>query len=211
VTPDQEARATAISAAASFCAPISGVADQQMPDGSIRRGIPNIEDVLFVADVFYGYVQGGREEALRIYGTSDKQQTPAVKDVELREQRPVQDVPLPEPELPATPSEPQPPVDPVASTGACEGVEGGSPVADIIPIEARGSATKEQSNARSYLNRVKEKRAESIYKRALVAKVEEHRQRLRDEAESSGVLHFTLRVDGKDQELVQHLTSLWSG
>lgn len=195
MTPEQEIRAVAIQAAASFCAPISGVAARQ---------IPNLDDVLFVADVFYGYVQGGWEEALRIDATSEKQQQEShVKSVELREQTPAQGTspsrPEPQPEPPA----PVPPTPEPASTN-----EGETPIADIIPIEARGVVTKEQSSARRAVDRIKRKRAEKIVNEFKVAKVEEHRQRLREEAEESGLLGFLVTVNGRELELGSYLASL---
>lgn len=96
MTPEQEIRAAAISAAATFCAPIGGASNGH---------IPAPEDVLFVADVFYGYVQGGWEEALKVYATSEKQQAaPTVRNVELREGPPVEDILLPELGVTAHPS-----------------------------------------------------------------------------------------------------------
>lgn len=195
MTPEQEIRAVAVQAAAAFCAPISNVHE---------RNIPNVENVLFVADVFYGYVQGGWEEALRIHATSDKtSDEPSTKSVELRERRPVQDAPLPEsvqPEQSRPSAKSAPPAEAPQEKVPSD--------ADVIPIQARGVVTKEQVGARRYFDKMKRERAEHILKRARVAKAQEHKERLREDAEESGLLGVLVEVDGTEMELGQYLASL---
>lgn len=193
MTPEQEIRAAAVQAAASFCAPI----------GSAGQSIPDMEDVLFVADVFKGYVENGWEAALQIYATSAKQQvSQSGQDVELREQHPVQDVQLPQAEAPT-----QQPLTPSApATDVVPEIE--PPSADVIPIEARGVVTKKQVKSRTYLDKIKAKRAEGIAKMAKVAKTEEHKERLREDAQESGLLDFPVRINGQDIELGRYLASL---
>lgn len=189
MTPEQEIRAVAIKAAASFCAPFSDVRGQH---------IPNVEDVLFVADVFYGYVQGDWEEALKVSTTSDKQEQPA-QDVELCEQHQVQDAHSSQPtEADASPSSVKPPTP----------SEGDAPIADIIPIEARGAVTKRQTKAQAYFNKIKEERATKLLKLATVAKTEEHKERLREDAQEFGLVDFPVSVNGREMELGQYLASL---
>lgn len=195
MTPEQEIRAAAISAAATFCAPIGGASNGH---------IPAPEDVLFVADVFYGYVQGGWEEALKVYETSEKQQdAPAVRNVELRESPPPEDILLPELESPPTPPHPAETLPMAATPKAPE-----RPDADVIPLEARGAATKGQSKARLHVDKIRRQRAEQILNQARVAKAEEHKLRLIDEARDAGLHGFPVEINGQTQELGSYLASL---
>lgn len=200
MTPDQEIRAEAIKAAAALCAPVSPVDDQQ---------IPNVEDVLFVADVFKGYIDQGWEEALRLHSLSGTQQAPSVRTVELREQQPVEDVPLPEQvqTSPGPTSAPEPAVEPTPEPAIATKVPKES-MADIIPIEARGTVTKEQGAARRMVDRIRYQRAEQLFKQAQVAKSEDHKQRLRDEMEGAGLANVVISIEGRKQELGQYLASL---
>jgi type IV secretory pathway VirB10-like protein len=195
MTPEQEIRAAAISAAATFCAPIGGASNGH---------IPAPEDVLFVADVFYGYVQGGWEEALKVCATSEKQQAmPTVRNVELRESPPMEDILLPELESPPTPPHPAETFPAATAPKAPERRD-----ADVIPLEARGVVTKEQSSARRAVDRIKRQRAMKIFNQAQVAKVAEHKQRLIEEAEDAGLQDFVLEVEGKPLVLGSYLASL---
>lgn len=195
MTPEQEIRAAAISAAATFCAPI---------DGASNGHIPAPEDVLFVADVFYGYVQGGWEEALKVYATSEKQQeTPTMRNVELRESPPVEDILLPELESQPVPPHPAETLPTPPTSREPERRE-----ADIIPLEARGVVTKEQSSARRAVDRIKRQRAMKIFNQAQVAKAAEHKQRLIEEAEDAGLQDFVLEIKGESLVLGSYLASL---
>ncbi|MFE0472482.1 hypothetical protein ACFW2V_12800 [Streptomyces sp. NPDC058947] len=194
MTPDQEIRAAAIKAASALCAPVSPVDDQQ---------IPNVEDVLFVADVFKGYIEQGWEEALRIHNLGNAQPSDSVRDVELREQKSIEDVHLVEP---APPAESAAPAGPLLPTQGVK--EQGETVADIIPIQARGTVTKEQSEARRAVDRVRRQRAEQIVNQARVAKTSEHKQNLLDQTEAAGLLDFPVEVEGGRQELGAFLQSL---
>ena len=195
MTPEQEIRAAAISAAATFCAPIGGASNGH---------IPAPEDVLFVADVFYGYVQGGWEEALKVYATSEKQQgVPTVRNVELRESPPVEDILLSELE-----SQPVPP-HPAEILPAADAREEPEPRdADVIPMAARGVVTQEQSSARRAVDRIKRQRAMKIFNQAQVAKAAEHKQRLIEEAEDAGLHDFVLEIKGESLVLGSYLASL---
>lgn len=197
MTPEQTMRASAIAAAAAFCAPFSGVDDGK---------IPALEDVLFVADVFHGYIEGGWQEALGIYATGDKQQdAPKVHSVELREEStPVEDILLSEPEAQAPSGPPPHPSEAPPEEGQGEG-----PDADVIPIEVRGHVTKEQNRARRMVDKIRRDRAMKIFNQSRVAKSEEHKHRLLDEAEQAGLLDYVLRIEGQPPlELGAHLASL---
>lgn len=194
---EQEIRAAGIQAAAAFCAPISYVNDGQ---------VPGIEDVLFVADVFASYIQGGWQTALQVHGEGRREEPlPLVQDVELREtgteptagpgepHRPPSPISL----APATPSEPEPSSELPTS------------IADIIPLEARGAPSKVQLGARRAIERGKAQRAERILAVARVAKTEEHRDRVLEDLKSSGLEGFEVEVNGVPQELGSYLPSLW--
>lgn len=190
VTPEQELRAVAIQAAASLCAPVSPVD---------RQEIPQVESVLFVADVFYAYVQGGWEQALDVYAaTASKEPEPEepVEDVELREK-------AVEPDILAEEAAQEPPQAP-----APEPRDEVEPEAEVIPLAARGTVTKEQSKASRYLHRVKLERATGILKQAAVAKTAEHKDRLREQASSAGLDDFVLPIGGVDQKLGEYLQNL---
>jgi hypothetical protein len=207
VTPEQELRALAIQAAASHCA---------------ARDV-SLEDVVFVADVFCGYIQDGAERALQIDAAGTRQvqlepgmgdtspaegPAPVVRDVELREERSVEDVPVsfdPDPVtvMRAVQDTESAPVEPSAS-----GPEPNPPSADIIPLAARGSTTPQQSSARHKIEKLRREAANKILAEAKSAKALEHKRRLYEKAEEKGLCNLLLEIDGQTRELGPYLESL---
>lgn len=212
MTPEQEIRAVAIQAAGAFCAPISPVLGQQ---------IPNLEDVLFVADVFAGYIEGGWENALRVNATDEKKQqgdgegpvqSGQVETVELREQASpagefeVKFDPDPFPTLPAGHDE-QTATEPASSaTSAPEPTE--ERTADVIPLAARGKVDPVQATARRKIEKVRHDRAMSFLNQARTAKAPEHKNRIKDEVELNELSGVMLEIDGRVQSLGSYLAKL---
>lgn len=198
MTPEQELRAVAIQAAASLCAPVSPVD---------RQEIPQVENVLFVADVFQGYIQGGWKQAMAVYETAARKEEAEaapeepVKDVELRER-------AVEPDILAEEAAAELPAREFVPSRETEGDPEPTQVADVIPMQARGVVTKEQSKASQYLNRIKRERAAGILKQASVAKTAEHKDRLRNEASEAGLDNFVMTINGVERSVGEYLASL---
>lgn len=181
--PEQEVRAAAIQAAAAFCAPIGGVADRQ---------IPSPEDVLFVADVFAAYIESGWEAALRVVSTSEEQSAAeSAGNVGPHRRTPEQTAASPKPH-------PQPVTPESSLPTPVQARQGG---ADVIPIEARGGVSGKQAKAAGVVRRIKRTRAEGILREFGAAKAEGHRNRLRKEAEESGLLDHPVTVGGREVKL----------
>lgn len=185
---DQQVRATAIQAAASFCAPLSDAAS----------GIPDVTDVLFVADVFAAYIEKGWEEALRVRCTS------GTEDAHLQVVGESQSIAASSTPAPVTPG-PEAPLAPPAQPEP-EAVERRH--ADVIPLEARGVVRPEQSAARKKVDKVRREGAERVVKQARVAKTPEHLHRITTDAEDAGLLGVMLMVDGELRTVKSYLDEL---
>lgn len=184
LSADQRIRAAAMQSAAAFC------------DPSVK-----IEDVIFAADVFAGYIQGGWQRALQVYATGDHNPEPTQgpQDVELREQAsPPSGAPAP-PEVPA--STPPAPPEPGPSTPET--------TADVIPMSARGKVTEKQLAARVKVDRPRRQRAESFLRQGQSAKAEQHRELLMTDIEKAGLEDFVLEHKGEMRQLGEHLRILW--
>jgi hypothetical protein len=215
MTPEQEIRAAAIQAAASFCAPI----------GYVQGGvIPNPEDLLFVADVFCGYIEDGWQRALEINATGAKDQdanagrgtddTAAdvekpsepmdlLRDVELREQQPAGDAEVTFDPDPVT----IPQAVPVATPEPAP-TQAADTSANVIPIGGRGNGGQPQNETRLKIEKMRRKVAEQIVSEAQTAKAREHKDRLRERAEERGVSDFVMDIDGQLVAVGAYLASL---
>lgn len=204
MTPEQEIRAVAIQAAGAFCAPFSHV----------QNGvIPNPEDVLFVADVFYGYIQDGATEALRINATSDKSDQPSIQSVQLREQAMQLASGSTASAPPAIPKQPVAPKRPDASTPPVAPEPPAKPrredPANVIPMADRGTGSKKQEGFLNIVEKTRRGRAEALLKESAVAKTAQHKRKLIDQAHDAGVGDFVLDVgSGEMQQLGTYLASL---
>lgn len=209
MTPEQEMRTVAIQAAASFCAPLGTVEGGQAPQ------IPALDQVLFVADVFHGYILGGAEEARRIENASAPREpepeapqaaetqfrlTGVGANLEIAVQPPAVPVTVP---VPSPVSAVQVPVEAPVEPEAQE-----TP-ADIIPLAARGSVSAEQFGARRKIESTRRRAAEGILNRSRVAKLPKQKEDLVVEAEQKGLSDFVLDVgDGTVMQLGAYLDSL---
>lgn len=181
MTPEQEMRKAAISAAAAFCA--------------TRTVAP--EEVIFAADVFARYIEEGSMAALQVVAMSVPQ-VGVSQEAELRERGtpapPVAADPRPAPVLSAVPA--QPPA-PEAESAA-----------DVISLAARESAPARHNPARERIERQRKDRADNILAKAQVAKLPEYRQQLIRDAEEHGLADFEVRVNGEPRALGAYLRSL---
>lgn len=183
MTADQRVRAVAIQSAAAFCAPATP-----------------IEDVLFAADVFAGYIEGGWQRALQVHSSGNTQEQPDVQSVELREQA--------TPEAPASHEEQPPKVDAPAPP------EQSPPSsvdehAEVIPLAARGTVSKKQTEARRIIDRNRRERAKYFLNQAKVAKAQEHKMRLLDEVAEAQLDDFVMEIDGRMQKLGAYIRNLY--
>ena len=204
MTPEQEIRAAATQAAATFCAPLGS----------------SFDDLLFVAKVFEAQITEGPEAALRVYATGQPsavtqdapEPEPAVKDVELREQEhPVGDILMMSfdddpPTIPRINPAPQ-------AASEAPAVAASAPVpepqtADVIPLAVRGTVDGKQDKARRKIEGMRHQRAQKLVQQAKTAKVPAHKERLRDEADEAGLTEFQIEIDGKLQVLGAYLASL---
>lgn len=197
MTPEQEIRAAAVQAAATFCGPLKS----------------SFEDVQYVAGIFAVHITDGPEAALRLHEASQPPAEPAsapeapttaVKNVELREERPVEDVEVffePDPLNVTQAAEED--VDTAPEVPVLEG-----PPADVIPITARGAVPQAQNSARRKIEKMRHERAVKILNLAATAKAIEHKRRLADEAEEAGLFEYRMEIDGQVRELGPYLASL---
>lgn len=182
---EQQIRAAAIQASAAFCAPLTHVNGGE---------VASVTNVLFVADVFAGYIEGGWTAALQIHD-GGSQAGPA---------DPV--IPPVEPPVRAVPDEPDPQPGPVDENPDT------SPAPEPDPgnvIEAKfGTGGNKQGAARSKIEKIRKDHADRILAQASVAKVRAHKDRLIGEAEDCGLEDFPVVIKGKTMTLGSYLASL---
>lgn len=144
------------------------------------------ENVFFTADLFVVFIEQGSDAALAEYARRlalrPVEETPEAPVVELREAAPV-----------------------VPDKAAEQAAEQAAPG----PLEAAfDTPAPERSAAFLRIQQGREQRARSIVNEAKVAKALDHKKKLIEDAEESGLSGFSLTINGREQELGPYLRSL---
>lgn len=184
---EQQIRAAAIQASAALCAPITSVSGGE---------VASVTDVLFVADVFAGYIESGWAAALQIHDNGARQESA----------HPV--VPPAEPPVRAVPDAPAVQPEPVPAEGKTESAPPPEPDSGKVIKAKFGTGGSSQGEARSKIERIRKESADQILAQAKVAKVRAHKDRLIDEAETRGLEDFPVVIKGATMTLGAYLSSL---